>query len=61
MEEIAKKCYDIILLDNRPGYALGMKVPDGTKLFIYLHNDLLNNTTKGYQEIYHKAGADENA
>ena len=50
-----KKRYDIILLDNRPGYALGMKVPDGTKLFIYLHNDLLNNTTKGYQEIYHKA------
>ena len=54
-KRLQKKCYDIILLDNRPGYALGMKVPDGTKLFIYLHNDLLNNTTKGYQEIYHKA------
>ena len=32
-----------------------MRVPDSTKLFLYLHNDLLNNTTKGYKEIYNKA------
>jgi glycosyltransferase involved in cell wall biosynthesis len=47
--------YDIILLDNRPGYAVGMDVPEGSKLFIYLHNDLLNKDTKGAQEIYDKA------
>ena len=47
--------YDIILLDNRPGYAVNMNVPDNTKLFVYLHNDLLNNQTKGYHEIYSKS------
>lgn len=47
--------YDIILLDNRPGYAVGMEVPEGTRLFIYLHNDLLNKDTKGAQEIYDKS------
>lgn len=54
-KRLQKNHYDIILLDNRPGYALDMRVPDGTKLFLYLHNDLLNNTTKGYKEIYNKA------
>lgn len=54
-KRLQRNHYDIILLDNRPGYALDMRVPDGTKLFLYLHNDLLNNTTKGYKEIYNKA------
>ncbi len=52
---LKKKHYDIILLENRPGYALRMKVPTGTKLYIYLHNDLLNSHTKGYQQIYEAA------
>ena len=54
-KRLQRNHYDIILLDNRPGYALDMRVPDSTKLFLYLHNDLLNNTTKGYKEIYNKA------
>ena len=52
---LQKEHYDIILLDNRPGYAVSMEVPQNTKLYLYLHNDLLNNQTKGYQEIYDKA------
>ncbi len=52
---LKKKHYDVILLDNRPGYALNIKVPKGTKLYIYLHNDLLNNNTKGYKQIYDAA------
>ena len=47
--------YDIILLDNRPGYALNIKLPKDTKLYIYLHNDLLNNKTNGFQQIYDAA------
>ena len=52
---LQKEQYDVILLDNRPGYAVNMKIPDNTKLYVYLHNDLLNNQTKGYQEIYDKS------
>ena len=54
-KQLKKEHYDIILLDNRPGYAVNINVPDNTKLFVYLHNDLLNNQTKGYQEIYDKS------
>lgn len=54
-KKLKKKHYDVILLDNRPGYALNIKVPKGTKLYIYLHNDLLNNKTKGYKQIYDAA------
>ncbi len=50
-----KEHYDIILLDNRPGYAANMNVPNNTKLFVYLHNDLLNDQAKSYQEIYEKS------
>ncbi len=54
-KKLKKNHYDIILLDNRPGYAVNMDIPEGTMLYVYLHNDLLNNQTKGYQEIYDKA------
>lgn len=54
-KSIRKEHYDIILLDNRPGYAVNIDVPTGTKLFIYLHNDLLNSHTKDCNEIYSKA------
>ena len=54
-KRLKKNRYDVILLDNRPGYALNIKVPKGTKLYIYLHNDLLNNKTKGFQHIYDSA------
>ena len=52
---LKKDHYDIILLDNRPGYAVNIDIPNNTKLFVYLHNDLLNNQTKGYQVIYDKS------
>ena len=52
---IQKRHYDIILLDNRPGYAVNIVVPKNTQIFLYLHNDLLNNKTKEYQQIYEKA------
>lgn len=54
-KKLRKEHFDIILLDNRPGYAVKMSVPDKTKLFVYLHNDLLNNRTNGNQIIYDKA------
>lgn len=52
---LQKQHYDIILLDNRPGYAVNIDVPKNTKLYLYLHNDLLNSKTNDYQQIYDKA------
>lgn len=54
-KQLNKDHYDIILLDNRPGYAVNINIPNNTRLFVYLHNDLLNNQTKSYQDIYDKA------
>ena len=54
-KQIQKEHYDIILLDNRPGYATYIDVPQDTHLFLYLHNDLLNNQVREYQDIYDKA------
>ena len=54
-KRLNKHHYDVILLDNRPGYAVNIDIPKGTKLCLYLHNDLLNNQTKDYQQIYDKA------
>lgn len=54
-KRLRKKHFDIILLDNRPGYAVNFVVPDNTQLYLYLHNDLLNNNTKEYHQIYDKA------
>lgn len=52
---LRKEHYDVILLDNRPGYATHIDVPQGSRLFIYLHNDLLNIHTNHCQEIYDKS------
>ena len=54
-KRIQKRYYDIILLDNRPGYALSMDIPQKTQLYLYLHNDFLNSDTRGSKEIYDKA------
>lgn len=54
-KQLRKEHYDIILLDNRPGYATQIDVPHGSRLFVYLHNDLLNIHTSHCQEIYDKS------
>ncbi len=54
-KKLQKQHYDIILLDNRPGYATHIDVPEGSRLFLYLHNDLLNIHTKSCHQIYDKA------
>jgi glycosyltransferase involved in cell wall biosynthesis len=54
-KKLRKQHYDIILLDNRPGYAVNINLPKDTLLYLYLHNDLLNYNIKEYQQIYDKA------
>jgi glycosyltransferase involved in cell wall biosynthesis len=52
IKDIKKKNFDIILLENRPSYALKLRRTIKTKLICHLHNELLNSDSKGANEIY---------
>lgn len=47
--------YDVILLENRPGYALKLKDVTDAKLAYHLHNEKLSTQMARYQEIYDAA------
>lgn len=51
IKDIAKKEYDIIILENRPGYAVTVSKVSKAKIIIHLHNDLLNKESKNAKEI----------
>lgn len=55
MKDIRKKRYELIILENRPGYALKLKENTTCKLVHHLHNDLLNSKTKHAMDIYDAA------
>ena len=51
-----RKCqYDIIILENRPSYALKLRSITNAKLVYHLHNEKLTVSTPSYQEIYDTA------
>ena len=52
LKEIRRQHYDLIILENRPGYALHLKGSAPTKIACHLHNDLLNNETRQANAIY---------
>lgn len=51
LKDIAKKEYDVIILENRPGYAIPVSKVSKAKIIIHLHNDLLNKDSKDAKEI----------
>lgn len=51
LKDIAQKEYDIIILENRPGYAIPISKVSKAKIIIHLHNDLLNKDSKDAKEI----------
>ena len=51
LNDIAKKEYDVIILENRPGYAIPVSKVSKAKIIIHLHNDLLNKDSKNALEI----------
>ena len=55
IKEIKKKQYDIILMENRPGYALKLKDVTNAKLVYHLHNEKLDFKAPKYKEIYDAA------
>lgn len=51
-----RRCnYDIIILENRPSYALKLGNITTAKLVYHLHNEKLTLTTPSYQELYDAA------
>lgn len=55
MRHITKCNYDIILLNNRPGYAETIAGKTTSKLVYNLYNDKLNYQTRNFQLIYDAA------
>ncbi len=55
IKHLRKKQYDIILIENRPGYALKLKQITKTPLIYHLHNEKLTKEINCYQEIYEAA------
>lgn len=49
---IKKKDYDIILVENRPGYALKLAGKTSARLVLHQENDFLNNQIQQAQAIY---------
>lgn len=55
IKHIRHQHYDLILMENRPGYALQIKSISNAKIVFHLHNDILNKHTKKYTDIYDAA------
>lgn len=52
LKHINRQNYDLILIENRPGYALKLKNRTKARIVIHQENDYLNTDTQNYQEIY---------
>lgn len=55
IKDIRHKKFDIILVENRPGYALKLKEISSAKLVYHLHNEKLDKQAIKAQEIYDAA------
>ena len=55
IKDICKKQYDIILLENRPGFALKLRNATNAKLVYHLHNEKLSSQVAQAHDIYNAA------
>ena len=55
MKDIRNQDFDIIIMENRPAYALKVKEIVNAKLVFHLHNEKLDRQTIKAQEIYDAA------
>ncbi|MBP3775775.1 MAG: glycosyltransferase family 4 protein [Prevotella sp.] len=55
LKHITEHQYDMVIIENRPGY--GLKIPQKypAKIVYHIHNDFLNAEVKQAQEIYDRA------
>lgn len=52
MNDMRHHRYDMVIIENRPGYALSLSRCTQARIVLHLHNDLLNDTTRMGREIY---------
>ena len=50
--DLKGRMYDVIIVENRPGYVLKLSGKTTAKLVLHQENDYLNNQTPHYQKIY---------
>jgi len=55
IRDIKGQSYDIIVLENRPGYALALSKVTDAKLIYHIHNDVLNKTSSSGVQIFNLA------
>lgn len=55
IKDIRKQHYDVIILENRPGYALKLEEITDAKLIYHLHNEKLDKKAVHAQNIYDAA------
>ena len=55
IKDIRKQHYDVIILENRPGYALKLEEITDAKLIYHLHNEKLDKKAANAQNIYDAA------
>ncbi|MBE6259918.1 MAG: glycosyltransferase family 4 protein [Prevotella sp.] len=55
IKDICHQQYDVIVLENRPAYALKLKDFTNAKLVYHLHNEKLESKAPKYEEIYEAA------
>lgn len=52
IKRIKQHPYDLIILENRPGYALKLKGETIARMVCHLHNDMLNSDSRHGTDIY---------
>lgn len=52
IRRVSDEHYDMLLIENRPGYALKISRDLGAKVVVHLHNDFMNADTPSAKEIY---------
>ncbi len=52
IRQLRQKKYDVIIVENRPGFILKLKEITNAKFVLHLHNDFLHRETKAANEIF---------
>ncbi|MBP3844924.1 MAG: glycosyltransferase family 4 protein, partial [Prevotella sp.] len=55
LKHITERDYDMVVIENRPGYGLKIPTKYKAKIVYHIHNDFLNAQTRYAQEIYDRA------
>ena len=55
IRHLTKQSYDLILIENRPAYALRLRQVTQVRIALHLHNEKMDNDTEDFHHIYESA------